>query len=648
MCLASWLRSPIRPASGTYCGWEAEGTTLRFFVNNVLRVSTTDASYASGRPGLTIYMTQGAPSAKCNWIILARTVSPRPTAPRTTAPSSPTTSAPSGTQITLSWPAATDNVGVTGYQVERCQGIGCTTFAPIATPTTTSYVDTGLTPGTSYSYRVRAQDATGNLSPYSPITTATTPTGTTLVAADNFDRADNLNLGAAWDPYTGKNALQLVGNSVRASGTGRDSTASYNAVPLPNNQWSQATLTGWNGTVYHNAHVSVRLSPNLATLTGYVGRVGSNNKASIGKWTAGVFSVLASVPYTPGVGDILRMEAEGTTLRFFVNNVLRVSTTDASYASGRPGLTIYIDPGGTVGQVQLDNFSANSLTTTDSTPPTAPSSPTASAPSGTQITLSWPAATDNVGVTGYQVERCQGIGCTTFAPIATPTTTSYVDTGLTPGTSYSYRVRAQDATGNLSPYSPITTATTPTGTTLVAADNFDRADNLNLGAAWDPYTGENALQLVGNSVRASGIGGDNVESYNAVPLPNNQWSQATLTGWNGTVYHNAHVSVRLSPNLATLTGYVGRVGSNNKASIGKWTAGVFSVLASVPYTPGVGDILRMEAEGTTLRFFVNNVLRVSTTDASYASGRPGLTIYIDPGGTVGQVQLDNFSADSLP
>jgi len=44
---------------------------------------------------------------------------------------------------------------------------------------------------------------------------------------------------------------------------------------------------------------------------------------------------------------------------------------------------------------------------------------------------------------------------------------------------------------------------------------------------------------------------------------------------------------------------------------------------------------------------VNNVLRVTATDASYASGRPGLTTYISPGGTVGQVQLDNFSAGNF-
>ncbi len=34
---------------------------------------------------------------------------------------------------------------MTGYLVERCQGAGCSTFAQIATPTGTTYTDTGLT-----------------------------------------------------------------------------------------------------------------------------------------------------------------------------------------------------------------------------------------------------------------------------------------------------------------------------------------------------------------------------------------------------------------------------------------------------------------------------------------------------------------------
>ena len=67
------------------------------------------------------------------------------------------------TQINLTWPAATDAVGVTGYRVERCAGAGCSNFAQVGTPTTTSFNNTGLTASTSYSFRVRATDAAGNL-----------------------------------------------------------------------------------------------------------------------------------------------------------------------------------------------------------------------------------------------------------------------------------------------------------------------------------------------------------------------------------------------------------------------------------------------------------------------------------------------------
>src|SRR5206468_3390740 len=61
--------------------------------------------------------------------------------------------------------------------------------------------------------------------------------------------------------------------------------------------------------------------------------------------------------------------------------------------------------------------SATTLTAPDTTPPTAPSGLTATAVSTTQINLAWAASTDNVGVTGYLVERCQGSGCTTFVQI---------------------------------------------------------------------------------------------------------------------------------------------------------------------------------------------------------------------------------------
>jgi hypothetical protein len=100
----------------------------------------------------------------------------------------------------------------------------------------------------------------------------------------------------------------------------------------------------------------------------------------------------------------------------------------------------------------------------DTTPPTVPTNLTA-AVSGTQINLSWNASTDNVGVTGYLVDRCQGAGCSNFAQIASVTTTTYGDKSLAAGT-YTYRVRATDAAGNLSNYSNQPTATVATSLTV--------------------------------------------------------------------------------------------------------------------------------------------------------------------------------------
>src|SRR5207249_4281577 len=182
------------------------------------------------------------------------------------------------------------NVGVTGYRIERCQGAGCSTFTQIAAPsgTGTTYTDTGLSPSTSYTYRVRAVDAAGNLGAYSNSAGATTP------------------------------------------------------------------------------------------------------------------------------------------------------------AAG------------------------------DTQPPSAPGTLTASATSSTQINLAWGAASDNVGVTGYRIERCQGAGCSTFTQIAAPsgTGTTYTDTALSANTSYGYQVRAVDAAGNLGPYSNPAFALTQTA----SSDDFNRPD----------------------------------------------------------------------------------------------------------------------------------------------------------------------------
>ncbi|RDY67215.1 chitinase [Lysobacter soli] len=87
------------------------------------------------------------------------------------------------------------------------------------------------------------------------------------------------------------------------------------------------------------------------------------------------------------------------------------------------------------------NITVNGTPPTDTTPPSVPTGLSATALSSSSIALSWNASTDNAGgagVAGYDVYRGGTL-------IASPTTTSYTNTGLTANTTYSYTVRARDA-----------------------------------------------------------------------------------------------------------------------------------------------------------------------------------------------------------
>jgi hypothetical protein len=128
-------------------------------------------------------------------------------------------------QLNLSWTASTDNVGVTGYKVERCQGAPCSNFAQIAAPTATTFNDTGLTPSTSYSYRVRATDAAGNLSTYSNSTTVSTPAPPIQVLLSLTSASVQAGIGTHSFSATVQNDSQNKGVSWTLSGTGCNGAA---------------------------------------------------------------------------------------------------------------------------------------------------------------------------------------------------------------------------------------------------------------------------------------------------------------------------------------------------------------------------------------------------------------------------------------
>ncbi|MFJ2591671.1 glycosyl hydrolase family 18 protein [Streptomyces erythrochromogenes] len=126
---------------------------------------------------------------------------------------------------------------------------------------------------------------------------------------------------------------------------------------------------------------------------------------------------------------------------------------------------------------KINGASCDGGTQPGDTPPTAPGAPSASNVADTSLTLTWSPATDDKGVKNYDVYRGS-------AKIATVTGTSYADSGLTKGTTYTYSVTARDTIDQTGPSSGSTTVTT-TGGVLPP----DPGDKVKLGyfTNWGVY-----------------------------------------------------------------------------------------------------------------------------------------------------------------
>ncbi|BDZ46069.1 LamG-like jellyroll fold domain-containing protein [Naasia aerilata] len=121
-----------------------------------------------------------------------------------------------------------------------------------------------------------------------------------------------------------------------------------------------------------------------------------------------------------------------------------------------------------------------SFSVADTTAPTVPGTPVVASNTGTTVSLTWPASTDDVAVSGYDVYR-------NGAFVTTTATNSYTDTGRTLGTAYTYAVKARDASGNISAASATTSVTTYAVNT----------------AAWYQVKGVNSLKCLTTSGTAS-------------------------------------------------------------------------------------------------------------------------------------------------
>ena len=360
----------------------------------------------------------------------------------------------------------------------RCSGANCSNFVEVGTSATTSFDDTGLAPSTSYSYEVRAADTSNDTGPYSTSAAATTSAGAVPTAPGNLTltvvSATQINL--SWTASTEMGSTISGYQIARCSGANCSNFALVGTSATTT--FNNTGLTGAAGFSYEVRAVDPR-----------------NNTGPYSS-TATATTLVAPVPTAPGnltltvvsatqinLSWTASTEAGGTISGYQIarcsgancSNFAQVGTS-ATTTFNNTGLTGSTSYSYEVRAVDTSNdtgpYSTSAAAATLAAPvPTAPGNLTLTVVSATQINLSWTASTEAGGtISGYQIARCSGTNCSNFAQVGTSATTTFNNTGLTGSTSYSYEVRAVDASNNTGPYS--TSATSATLAAVHGADEF--------------------------------------------------------------------------------------------------------------------------------------------------------------------------------
>jgi YD repeat-containing protein len=418
------------------------------------------------------------------WVNQLLAIRPANTSSDTSPPTAPGgliatgSSGTTGSQITLTWTTSIDDVGVTGYLIERCQGSGCTNFAQIGSSATNGYTDTAVKFSTAYSYRVRASDGVGNLSGYSNIGGDSTPPAALGFVQGNFA-----------SPNSGS-SITVTFNSAQTAGN-------LNVVFVG---WDDASstvqsITDSAGNTYVAA-VGPTVNPGNATQTMYYA---ANIAASAGGANtitvtfsdsvsypdvriAELSGVVTSNPLDTAVasyGDGATLNS-GTLTTTGANELLIASgnvqhqwdAVGSGYAELFASYWNVVEDAiapaaGTYSAADTDNYgywvmqlaafkAANPPPST--APPSTPTNLSATDSSGS-VNLTWTGSSDSVGVAGYLIYRCQGTGCSNFTEIGTATGTSFADTSASGSSGYTYEIVAIDSLGNVSGDSSTATST---------------------------------------------------------------------------------------------------------------------------------------------------------------------------------------------
>ena len=261
----------------------------------------------------------------------------------------------------------------------------------------------------------------------------------------------------------------------------------------------------------------------------------------------------------------------------------------------------------------------------DQTPPTTPGNLRVTGTTTTTASLAWNASTDDVGVTGYQVSR----GATVVGNVAGLT---FTDTGLTANTTYSYTVRALDASGKQSAATAAVSATT-------AQVTQDYTVGVSPGSLSLARGGTASTTIAITRTNFTGAVG-----FTATGLPAGvtvAFSPSTATTGNSvTATFTASSTATLGAATVTITGTSGAVTRNTSVSLTVTTGSDFTITA-----PGPASVARGGTASSTIA-----INRTSFTGAvSFsASGLPsGVTVAFNPStATTGNSVTATFTASS--
>lgn len=556
---------------GIYRGWTGNGNVAMQIANHKGSVTIgAFASHVNAQPPLP---SNGA-------------------GPDTQAPSIPaglTASVVSANQVNLAWSASSDNVGVANYQVFRNGTL-------VASPYATAFSDTGLTSGTTYTYTVKAVDLSSNASAASSAVFATpqsTVSGPTVTMGET---------GVLPGTDTG-NGNYLLSQSATLAQPGTLRTMSfYVQNPAGELRLGVYDATGASGGPGNLLAETYPFTPvagwNTANIVNPVALAAGNY------WLAYHPSDSAlSFTATGGGGTHKYYQ------RTFGNMPAAFSGTHTT-AAGHWSLYATLTTAGTA----------------DTTAPSTPTGLTASAASASQINLNWSASTDNVGVAGYRVFR-------NGSQIATPTGTSYSDSGLSASTQYSYTVSAVDAAGNASAQSGSVSATTqtvspPTDTTAPTISISAPSGQLSAGTTQTSLTVSTNENATCSYATTAGVAFTSMTGFSSTGGTSHG---ATLSGLaNGSSY-TYYVKCRDSAgNISadSLANFSVAAGGGGGGSV---TMGLTSVAASD--NSGDGNLLiahkvtlSQSATLQSLSFYVTTAagqLRLGIYDATGAGGDPG-------------------------